>query len=133
MEEKFNWQKKLDEAGDAAFRDLDCGGDGLKKKESAEVVKTLYALHLADERKERELKIKEHEDARETAQLILDGCKTAGFFGLAGAGLFEAIKNYHSLLAIEDSMKIVPQRVLQHNTQQIFRLAMSYAGNLIHF
>ena len=133
MEEKLNWRKELDAAGRAAFKDLDCGGDGLKKKESVEVVKTLYTLNLADERKERELKLKEHEDAREVAQLILDGCKTAGFFGLAGVGLVEAIKNYHCLLAVEDSMKIVPQRVLQHNTQQIFRAAMSYASQLIHF
>ena len=48
MEEKFNWQKELDDAGRAAFRDLDCGGDGLKKSESAKVVQTLYTLHLAD-------------------------------------------------------------------------------------
>ncbi|MBO7450401.1 MAG: hypothetical protein J6U54_08525 [Clostridiales bacterium] len=133
MEEKFNWQKELDDAGRAAFRDLDCGGDGLKKSESAKVVQTLYTLHLADERKERELKIKEHEDARETAQLILDGCKTAGFFGLAGVGLVEACKNYHSLLALEDSWKVVSNRVFQWNTQQILKAAMSSAAHLIHF
>lgn len=133
MEEKFNWQKELDDAGRAAFRDLDCGGDGLKKAESAKVVQTLYTLHLADERKERELKIKEHEDARETAQLVLEGCKTAGFFGLAGVGLVEACKNYHSLLALEDSWKVVSNRVFQWNTQQILKAAMSSAARLIHF
>ena len=133
MEETFDWRKQLDLAGETAFADLDCGSDGLKKKDSAEVTKTLYELYLADEKQKLEAEMKKKDAQRETAELILDGIKTGAFIGISGTSAVIAAKNYHKLLALDDSVKVISQKAFQWNTNQILKAAMSTAARLVHF
>lgn len=130
---KLDWEQELDNAGRSAFNDFQCGGDGLKRKESTEVLKTVYELHLADQKNKNEAAQKKRDSNIELANSIINGTGKLAMAGFTGAGLYFGIKNMEKITALEDSYKVVSNRVFQWNLNQIIKPAMSAALQIVRF
>lgn len=130
---KFDWEIALDEAGCAAFKDLSDGGDGLKKSESVKVAQTLYTLHLADQRNKEEIAIKKRDNTIKMCETIIDGTGKLALAAATGVGIGFGIKNMNKITALDESYKVVSNRVFQWNLNQIIKPAMSAALQLVRF
>ena len=130
---KLDWEQELDNAGRTAFNDFQCGGDGLKKKESTEVLKTVYELHLTEQKNKNEAAQKKRESNIELANSIINGSSKLAMAGISGVGIYFGIKNMSKITALEDSYKVVSNRVFQWNLNQIIKPAMSAALQMVHF
>lgn len=133
MAECFDWKQELDEAGRSAFMDFQTGENGTRRKESAEILKTVYTMHLAEERAERELALKEKEANIELAETIIDGIGKGAMVIGTGAGLGFGIWGFSRVTALEDSYKVVSNRTFQWTLQQVLKPAMSMAMQLCKF
>lgn len=123
---------KLDEAVETAFADLDCGSDGLKKKESAEVLKTLYELELSQEEKLAAEKKSEEELKIKKVTAIKDACVGFAGVGISAWGLHLYQKNFTELVAFEDAPKVLAQRPYMFNMSNIGKFALNGAMRLFH-
>lgn len=130
---KFDWDKELDEAGRTAFMDFQCGGDGLKKKESAEVLQKVVTLHLATERNKEELAIKKRETTIKMCDSIISGAGKLALAGVSVGGTIYGAKKFNEIIALDESYKVISNRAFRWSLDQILKPAMSAALQIVRF
>lgn len=130
---KLDWEKELDEVGRTAFADFQCGGDGLKKKESAEVLKTVYTMHLAQERNKDEIAIKKREANIKLCESIIDGTSKLALAGIGVGGTIYGAKKISEMIALDESPKVISNRAFNWTLNQVLKAAMSAALNAVRF